>query len=128
MIGREVTKQDGTKLTDLDALAERESQLLLVSCKSMVYSGRYDSGEYVTVRNIRTTAEEAVRYWAEVTAYLKKHPKGPNYYFLKYRDIVPIVCTPGVVYVADSFSLRFVLPGLNAVCSLHELRTWLMKN
>ena len=32
----------------------------------MIYSGRYDSGDYVTVRNIRTTAEEAARYfWAQ---------------------------------------------------------------
>jgi len=128
MIAREIKKQDGTKLTDLDALGENGSRLLLVSCKSMVYSGRYDSGDYVTVRNIRTTAEEAVRFWADVAAYLKEHPKGPNYDFAKYGDIIPVVCTPRVVYVADPFSLRFVLPGLNAVCSLHELRTWLMEN
>jgi hypothetical protein len=128
MIAREIKKADGTKLTDLDALGEKDLSLLLVSCKSMVYSGRYDSGDYVTVRNIRTIAEEAVRYWAEVAAYLKKHPKGPNYDFSKYDDIIPVVCTPQVVYVADPYSLRFVEPGLNAACSLNELRIWLMKN
>jgi hypothetical protein len=128
MISREIKKADGTKLTDLDALGEKGQRLILVSCKSMVYSGSYDSGNYVTVRNIRTIAEEAVRYWAEVAAYVKKHPKGPNYDFSKYEDIIPVVCTPQVVYVADPYSLRFVEPGLNAVCSLNELRTWLMNN
>lgn len=126
MIAKEIKKADKTKLTDLDALGERGGRLLLVSCKSMVYSGRYDSGDYVTVRNIRTTVEEAVRFWAEVADYLKKNPKGPNYDFSKYEEIIPVVCTPHVVYVEDSFSLRFVQPGLNAECSLDELRTWLM--
>lgn len=128
MISREIKKADETKLTDLDALGEKGQRLILVSCKSMVYSGSYDSGNYVTVRNMRTTAEEAVQYWAEVVAYVKKHPKGPNYDFSKYEDIIPVVCTPQVVYVADPYSLRFVEPGLRAVCSLNELRTWLTKN
>jgi hypothetical protein len=128
MIGRDIKKADGTKLTDLDALGEKGLRLLLVSCKSMVYSVRYDSGDYLTVRNIRTTAEAAVKWWAEVADHLKEHPKGPNYDFSKYQDIIPVVCTPEVVYVANPYSLKFVAPGLNAVCSLNELRTWLMKN
>lgn len=128
MIGKGIKREDGTILTDLDALGTNGLRLLLVSCKSMVYSGRYDSGDYLSVRNIRTTAEEGVRCWAEVAAYIRKHPKGLNYDFSQYTEIVPVVCTPTVVYVAAPDALGFVEPGLRAVCSLNELRTWLTTN
>ena len=127
VIAREIKKADGTKLTDLDALGERGERLLLVSCKSMVYSSRYDSGDYVAVRNVRTNAEQAVSYWADVAAYLRQHSKGPNYDFSKYKEFIPVVCTPQIIYVSDAEALRFVQPGLHAVCSLNELRIWLTK-
>jgi hypothetical protein len=127
MIGKNIKKADGTILTNLDALGENGLRLLLVSCKSMVYSGRYDSGHYVAVRNIRTTAEEAVKWWSQVADYLEQNPIGPNYDFSKYQDIIPVVCTPQVVYVSSPDTLRSVETGLRSVCSLSELRTWLMK-
>ena len=128
LVAEDIKKVDGTSLTDIDAIGEKGSRLLLVSCKSTIQSIHYESGNYVAVRNIRTTAENATRYWAEIAAYLKKNPKGRNYDFSDYKDIIPVVCTPQVIYVADEFSLRFVATGLNAVCSLTELRTWLMNN
>src|SRR5689334_784550 len=74
-IGARIKKPDGQDLTDIDAIGEHGKTLLLVSCKSTIYSDRYDSGDYDSVRNIRTTIENAVEWWASIAEYLKENPK-----------------------------------------------------
>jgi hypothetical protein len=127
-IGAKIKKPDGNELTDIDAIGEKGNALLLISCKSMIYSDRYDSGDYDSVRNIRTTVEEAVKWWSGIAAYLKEHPTGINYDFSQYSKIIPVVCTPQPVFVAEPYASMFVQPGLNVACSLNELRTWLTSN
>lgn len=121
-----VKRSDGRELTDLDAVGEKDDCLLLVSCKSVIYSRAYDIGEFNVVRNMRTMLEEAAKYWNGVVDYLRTNPKGSNYDFSKYKLIIPVVCTPHVAYLTDPFALRFVAPKLRAACSLDELKTWLV--
>ena len=52
-------------VTDIDAIGVHGKTLLMVSCKSVVYSSAYDTGNYDTVRNTGGLIEKAVKYWRD---------------------------------------------------------------
>jgi hypothetical protein len=92
---------EGKALTDIDALGQQDSTLLLVSCKNLSYTPEYDAGEYSVVRNARTTVENAVEFWDSIVETLRANPVGDNYDFSSYERIVGVVVTPHVFFVAS---------------------------
>ena len=52
-----ILKYENQNVTDIDAIGEHNDTLLMVSCKSMIYSGVYDAGEYAAVKNESDTVE-----------------------------------------------------------------------
>ncbi|MFZ5866884.1 MAG: hypothetical protein ACOYXY_13455 [Thermodesulfobacteriota bacterium] len=116
---------DRKRVTDVDAIGAKGDRLLMVSCKSMIYSAEYDAGEAAAVRNVASTIEQAWSQWKGKKAFLEAHPKGDNYDFTEYKRIVGVVCTPNVFYVPLGPATDLVAPGLMAVSSFSELRTWL---
>src|SRR5262249_21008199 len=69
----------GKDITDIDAIGEQNTTVLLVSAKSKVYGALYDTGDYAQIRNAATAIDEAVSYWREILSVLSAHPKGDNY-------------------------------------------------
>jgi hypothetical protein len=118
-------RKDGQLITDLDAIGAMGDTLLIVSCKSLIYSADYDAGDYALVRNAATTVEKAVNYWNTIKSILETNPKGDNFDFQKYRNIVSAVCTPRPVYTPIGPATEWVAPGLRAASALTELGAWL---
>ena len=52
----------------MDAFAAKDGILLLVSCKSLLYTAAYDRGESAVIRNARTTLERGEKKFAELPA------------------------------------------------------------
>jgi len=117
-------KLRGRDITDLDAIARVDGSLVLLSCKSIIYSPEYDMGEYRAVRNAATTVRSAVEDWAEILVTLRANLLGDNY-DLRGWDLLGVVCTPSVVWIELGRCTTFVLPGLRAAVSLAELQAWL---
>jgi hypothetical protein len=118
-------RRAGRILTDIDALATRDGVLLVISSKSRIYDREYDRGTYRIIENERSRIDEAVTQWDSVVEGLNREPTGDNFDFSAFKEIIGVVCTPFPVYTSSAQSLRFVMEGLRASCSAHELRDWL---
>jgi hypothetical protein len=117
--------ENGTHITDIDAIGEFEDTLLLVSCKAFVFSVRQDIGKYFALRNARLRLDEAVIHWESVKSELLRSPEGQNYDFRRYNSIIAIVCTPRVVYTESELSLSFEDTGLRKASTATEFIKWL---
>ncbi len=115
-------------VTDIDAIGEYNGTLLMVSCKSVIYTSAYDSGDYALVRNRSEMIEEAVRYWTDKKMFLEAHKLGLNYDFTRYEHFIAVVCTPWPVYVSLGPATREITPRLLASVSLAEFQEWLRLN
>lgn len=119
-------RRGGIDITDIDALGVCEGDLLLVSCKSLIYDREYDRGTHRLVANARATVDKAVADWMRFMNELATAPGGDNFDFTAFRGrIIGVVCTPFVVYSSDSETLAFVRPGLRRCSAAFELRSWL---
>ena len=117
--------QAGKQLTDIDAIGERGSALLIVSCKSILPEGMYATCDYTAVRNAATTAVSSVHHWQAVRQLLFQMPKGDNYDFSRFSSISAVVCTPFPVYTLPGPATEEIAQGLFACSSAGELRAWL---
>jgi hypothetical protein len=115
----------GKAVTDIDAIGEHNNQLLAVSCKSLVYSGAYDSGDFRAVRNLASSTVDAVKEWQQKMSLVVSVRRGDNFDFSNFSKIIPVVCTPANVYVPIGLATDDVAPGLRAASSVTELATWL---
>jgi hypothetical protein len=123
-----VLRVDGKDLTDVDALAEREQVLLLVSCKSIPYSGEVDIGRRRVMRNIASKLADYEAEWRAKVNRIRLQRKGDNFDFSVYTRIEGVLITPHVFYVIGDQFLDEALPGLKVYSSLTELRDWLRSN
>jgi hypothetical protein len=69
-------QSEGHDVTNLDALAHYRDCLLLVSCKSKIYSARYDAGVFNVVRNHASAIEEAVEEWTRIVPAQRSGGRG----------------------------------------------------
>jgi hypothetical protein len=122
---RRTLRCGGKNLTDLDAIGVHGDTLLIVSCKSVIYSTAYDIGDHAAVRNATDTIVRACQKWEEIRRFLAAHPVGQNYDFARFRRIIAVVCTPLPVSVPRGDATREIATGLTAAVSLSELHGWL---
>jgi hypothetical protein len=123
--GHHFTK-DGKRIGEIDAFGRLGDTLLLVSCKSVIFTSQYDRGEFAPIRNVRTLLEKAVEKFAELEAFFAQFPSsGSEYDFTAYKRIRSVVVTPHAMFVADSLLFRECLPGLRSYSSFEEFRAWL---
>lgn len=125
---RKITlRHRGRDITDFDAIGAKDDVLLIVSCKSIIFSTAYADGDHQAIRAARTTVEEAVEYWAEKWAHFETYPVGDNYDLQpsRYKRIIAVVCVPQAIYVPIGPATREIAPGLRAAVTFTELREWL---
>ncbi len=117
---------DGKAFGEVDAFAAKNRVLLLVSCKSLVYTAAYDRGEFAVIRNARTTLEKGDKKFAELANHFTRFPNGgPEYDFTAYSTITYVVITPHVMFVTEPLLSKMSLSGLRSYSSFEELRKWL---
>jgi hypothetical protein len=112
-------------VTDLDAIGLKGKKLMLVSCKSRIYSGKFDQGDPQTIRATASVAKNALRTWLEVESILQANPKCLRGFDFSKFEILPVVCLPHVPYLPIGPETEFIAPNLRAVVSISELRSWL---
>lgn len=118
----------GRALTDIDAIGVKERSLLIVSCKSVIYDRDYDQGDFRVIRNTQATVDQAVIECEAIVAELRRQPRGENFDFSQFDEIVGVVCTPFAPYSSDDRTLAFAKPNLRVSSSMLELRDWLAAN
>jgi hypothetical protein len=122
---RRTLRYSSRAIGDLDAVGHRAGKLLIASCKSYVYSGQYDIGDYKSVRNLSSTLEQDVADLKAFVAFLTSHPKGDNYDFSEYHDILALICTPQVIFVPIGTATETIDTKLYIASSFPEFRKWL---
>ena len=103
---RKVLRLDGNDVTDIDALAELDGTLLLIDCKSRVYSAAVEHADFRAFQNNRQFVEEKVHHWNGVIETLRASPVGDNYDLSRLKEVLGVVCTPFPVYVEDPAALE----------------------
>lgn len=93
-------------ITDIDAVMEIGSTLVVVSCKKVESSQDFDRGEYNRIRNNESTIVSALSDWSRITGYLRDCPRGRNYDFTEFDNIQGIVVSPGTVFLSDVEPLK----------------------
>ena len=130
LIGRFVKRENGTDITNIDALAVQGNDIILVSCKSVASSLELGRGDHKAVRNYRSKAEDAVRVWDGKLAEVQSAPHllGPWAASAEW-NIHGIVVFPAVPYVVDDAARRHRLPlGLPGAVGTSELDLALRRN
>ena len=127
--GQVIEYEKNVNITDIDAIGVSGDKLLLVSCKSLIHSAKYDSGDYNTIRNVRTRMEEAVSDWKKIVSTIQSNKKGHNYDFSQFSEIIGVVCVSFPPYLEKpEEGLEETKPGLWYVSTPQELENWLNQN
>lgn len=115
----------GKAVTDIDSIGENEGILLLISCKSIMYSDEYHFGKHSLIRNHSDNIIQYVEYWKERLAIFEANKIGDNYNFEKYGMIIGVVCTPALFFVKEGIATEEATDGLYNYASSSELIKWL---
>lgn len=80
LVGKTIKKPNGDHLTDIDAVAVRGAEVLLVSCKAVAFTSELHAGEHRAVRELLDKTEKALTKWDEVIWTVRDHPSllGPS--------------------------------------------------
>lgn len=116
---------EGERIGEVDAIAERGGTVLLVSCKSRVYTAAYDMGRHNVVRNTAGYISRAVADWEAFVGKLRRNPMGDNYDLSTLDDLRGVVVTPTVFYVDMEVAEKEAASGLRYYSSLGEFEKWL---
>jgi hypothetical protein len=114
----------GRTVTDIDAIGERDGILLAVSAKSVPYDDDYERGEYRSVRNLADRCDAFVAEWADRLRALSDCPVGDNYDLSPFRGVTGVVVLPFPPFCRIGPATQYAAPGLRALSSLSELKTW----
>jgi hypothetical protein len=123
-IRRRTLTRGGQPITDIDAIGERDGVLLLVSCKSKVYTREHDRGDHRAIRNTASDVERDVGDWKRKVARLRAS-RGDNFDLAAYTSDIAFVCVPHVPYAPEGEATVEVTSGLRACASFGEFVRWL---
>lgn len=121
LIGRDVRRSDGSLITNIDALAVRGDDVLLLSCKSLAHTPELIGGGHRAVRNAREKLELAAAEWDDKIAEIRQS-RGRLPSWIVDRRLHGLVVEPSVPYIVD-YRWRSPRPplGLPAVVASSEL-------
>lgn len=103
----------GRDFTNLDAIAESEGTLILLSCKSYPHTYGIFAGEHNAIREQRKKVEADVAHWRQKVADIGRVRSFDNFEFGNWREILGAVVTPNVVYIADPRCLEIAATAAN---------------
>lgn len=118
----------GRSLTDIDAIGSSGERLLIVSCKGRVVNQGLEVGEYSSVRNAQTVAEDALHDLFGVVDLLRRLPQGDNFDISAFARIIGVVCVPQPIFLERRLSARLATTGLRAIAWPTELSQWLQNS
>lgn len=118
LLGKDLFRANGTRITDVDAIGEHGSTLLFVSAKAFVLSSRYHSGDFSAYRSLMDDLKDAHKKLEKVVSEL---PGSVTFDFSKYEKIIATVCTYTPIWMPIGPLTEEVAPGLPAVTSINEL-------
>jgi hypothetical protein len=121
LIGRFLHRQDGSQLTNVDAVGYRSGRLLLVSCKSIARAVPALRGDFAITRNIVKKVHKAAREWETVTATVRADRSLLD--VAVDRDVLIEGCVvfPSVPYFTDRKWHRTVFRRIPYLGSISEL-------
>jgi hypothetical protein len=116
---------DGQSISNIDAIACRKEDLLLVECLSLVYTREYDVGDHKTVKDAADKIVDKVRKKGAQLATLKANLTSVSPDLSRFRRIAWVVCTPLPFWVPLGPATKVIASGLRAYSPLAELLEWL---
>lgn len=115
----------GERIGDIDAIAELEGRVVVISCKAYRNSNEYERGDHRTIRNIQTRllsdVDSAMRFESRVNATRR----GDNFDLSHVTSCHVAVCTAFAAFVPVGAATEIDVLGLRRACSLGELALWL---
>lgn len=123
-VHKDLRRADGTKLTDVDTLAEKGGVALFINCKSYI-TDAWGRGSGREVRNTRDRLTRDYADWQEKVKEIETQPEGPNYDFRGIREFVPVLVTPGPCLV-DPTLLDPRSANIPPVVSIYELEKFIV--
>jgi hypothetical protein len=121
LIGRKVMRRDGSHMTDIDAVAYRNRDLVLVSCKSLAFTVPALAGELSITRNIVDKTHAAASQWSDVIAELRDDPGLLPLNLPSDVRISGCVAFPSVPFFTEPQWRFEVLDGVPYMVSVNEL-------
>lgn len=118
----------GRPVTDIDAVADIGSVLVLISCKAFENTAEAQKGLFQAVRSVDTRISNALDDWATRIRKLQNNPEGDNYNF-RGKRLVGMLVTPQFVYSSHAAVNKRISqsPYLLGYMSVAELRSSLSK-
>jgi hypothetical protein len=117
----------GADVADVDAIGERDQDLMIVSCKSRAFSETWNRGDNNAVRAVEDRVDRAVEELEDRIGKLRRTPHGDNYDFSGYRQILGAVVFPSVPWTQNPDAWADVLPGLRVASSAGEFADWIRR-
>jgi hypothetical protein len=127
LVGRYLHRQDGSILTNVDAVGYRSGRLLLVSCKSIARTVPALRGEFGKTRNIVQTVHQAAEKWEAVTAAVRADRSMLGVAIDRDVIIEGCVVFPSVPYFTDRQWRRMVFRRIPYLGSISEFGTALAR-
>src|ERR1035437_3742355 len=109
---RTLRRNDGSAITEIDAIAMRDGVLLLVSVKAWTQPEMLEFGEFGSIDHRVIDVENAIKDWSDKIVELAEHPAIKV--VSEGARVVGVVVSPEVQYVLPGIATAEVLPGLLA--------------
>jgi len=125
---RHLKRADGSSITDVDAIGQKDNTLLLVSVKAFTQSADYDAAKGNAVRNLVDAVHTAIYEARAKQKELSERRTSSNYDFSKFSQILMPVCTLLPIELPIGPGTQEIDPGLYVATSLDELAEWLIRS
>ena len=123
LIGRKITRPDGNRLTDLDAVGHSEGRLLLISCKSIAHTLPAIRGEFAVTRNIMEKIHRAAGEWESVVRTVHDDPSLLGVKLPSGTVVDGLVVFPSVPFYTEAQWRKRVFDAFPYLLSIAELAT-----
>ena len=123
LVRRPLRRNDGSSITDIDALAAKDGVGILIACKNYRTTA-LGRGTAAQARTVRLQLAQDYTDWERKVSALRAASPGPNFDLSHLAQAIPLVLTPDPTFV-DPALLQPRANGLPRVMALHELEAFL---
>lgn len=123
LVGKKIVKTDGSHLTDIDAIAENNEYVLLISCKSYRSADAVGEMDRASYMNRSSRVVDAIDKWCDVLDAIRSD-HGDIVELVGRRKLVGCIVYPDLYYCLDPRALCEGAPGLPFVVSVGEFENY----